>query len=252
MKELENRLKRELQQDVQIEIHHQQQWNLPVQVLKVDFETVQQTKMDVLMKMLLIAFRESDLQNSNQLSEVLLVEPIFIQNISERMLRAGLIEKKDATFTVTEKGIEQLKSEIFIDQHEEQTEEVLYSPCHNRFFAEEIEEDANDTLEDYRLYDQYADWTLESLNKTKVQETLQQMQQVEETENIQKIVNKIHAITRLHIEVMPCIEFQLYHKEKDVFYARVWNAFLSEWDETMENQLNDHDRQAWREQFVKG
>lgn len=241
MLELKNRLMRELQQDIQVEVKHRAIWNVPVQLLKIDFATVHQTKMDVLMKMLLIAFQTSSIQKVDQLSEILLVESIFIQHIVQRMIQAGLIQKDDI-YQLTSKGTNQLEAEVFIDQYEEKTETLLYSPCHHQFYQHNIDEEANDEYEDYRFYDQYADWEVEALNKSDMQAILQEMQSSDEQENVQIIVEKIHTIVPQTFEVMPCIEFELYNKEKDVFYVRVWNAFLQEWDETLEKQIQQYDR----------
>ncbi|AOV07658.1 hypothetical protein [Sporosarcina ureilytica] len=248
MNELKSRLTRELQQDLQVKILHSQYWNLPIHPLKVDFQTVRQTKMDVLMKMLLIAFRESDFKDIDQLSGVLLVEPLFIENIVNKMLRAGLIEKREKTFTLTNKGIDQLKTETFVEQPENCTEKLLYSPCHGKVLQGEPE-DFHEQFDEYRLYDQYSDWDVDTLEMSVIQKTLQEMLPVEETPNVQTVIAEINSVAPLAIDFLSCLEFQLYNKEKDIFYARIWNTLLAEWDETLEGQINAHDRQDWREKY---
>ncbi len=250
MKELRNRLKNELQRDLQIDIKHQQIWNLPVQSLKIEFETVEQTKMDVLMKMLLIAFRESSFQNSKQLSEVLLVEPLFIENITKKMLRANLIEKQEEIFTLTDKGHEQLRNEIFIDLPENRTENLLFSPCHERFLFGQLEE-SQDEVEEYRLFDEYANWDIEALDENMIREALQSTIQSEEAAQVQTVISSIHATAPLTMKFIPCIEFLLYNKDQDIFYARIWNTLVNEWDETLEEQVTERNRQAWRKEYTK-
>lgn len=250
MDELKKRLTKEIGQDLQVQIKHSQIWNLPIDVLKVDFETVRQTKMDVLMKMLLIAFREAEFSEVGEISEVLLVESIFIENIIEKMQRAGLIEKEQSIFRLTDKGSAQLKAETFIEQPEEGTENLLYSPCHSKLLPGELDESGEDEYEDYRFYDNYSDWDVDSIRINDIQDRLQALIPVSETPNVQTVISEIHSVTPIISEVIPCLEFHLYHKEKDIFYARVWNTLLNEWDEKLEGQINSYDRATWREVYL--
>lgn len=248
MKELKKRLTSELQQNLHIEIKDHQQWSLPIQSLKVDFDTVQQSKMDVLMKMLLTAFRASVFQNSEQLSEMLLVEPLFIENVIQKMTRANLIEKNEQHFKLTEKGEEQLASGIFINLPEDRTEHLLFSPCHERFLGGQLEEHQEE-LDEYRYYDEYSSWDIEALEENMIREILEDTIQVEEAAQVQTVISSVQAIIPLTMEFIPCLEFQLYNKEEDIFYARIWNTLLSEWDETLEGQVNERERKTWREVF---
>lgn len=251
MDELKSRLTRELGQNLQVKIIHSKIWHLPIHPVKVDFETVCQTKMDVLMKMLLTAFREADFNETSQLSDVLLVELIFIDNLVQKMLRAGLIEKKDAMFNLTEKGQDQLNTETFVDQAEEASENLLYSPCHGRLLEGTLEETSDDQFDDYRLYDDFSDWEIESIDQIAVRQGLQSLIPKSETPNVQTVISEIYSIAPLTPEVVPCIEFQLYNEGEDVFYARVWNTMLNEWDETLEGQINERDRKRWRAEFLE-
>lgn len=248
MKDLTKQLISELQQDLHIDIKHHQHWNLPVQLLKVDFETVQQSKMDVLMKMLLTAFQTSKFQNSRQLSDILQVEPLFIEHVRQKMERANLIKKNEQVYMLTEKGEAQLTSEVFVDLPEDQTMHLLFSPCHERYSLGEIEK-GQEELADYRYYDDFSDWDVEALDEKGMREILQNRFKVEEANQIQIVVSAIQSIVPLTIEIIPCIEFQLYNKETDVFYARIWNTLLNEWDKTLEGQVNEREREVWRKTF---
>lgn len=249
MDELKQRLTKELEQDIQVEIKHSQIWNLPIHPLKIDFETVRQTKMDVLMKMLLIAFQKADFREAKELSELLLVESIFIENIIEKMQRAGLITKEQSIYQLTDKGSTQLESETFIEQPEQGTENLIYSPCHTKLLNGELDESLE--YEDYRYYDDYSDWDVESIKKSDIQEELQALLPASETSNVQTVVSEVHSIVPLTPEVIPCIEFHLYHKEKDIYYARVWNSLLKIWDEKLEQQINKRERNSWRDTYLK-
>jgi hypothetical protein len=42
----------------------------------------------------------------------------------------------------------------------------------------------------------------------------------------------------------------MYHKEQDIFYARVWNTWLRRWDDTLEKQIDEKERLEWREKWI--
>lgn len=245
MDELKSRLTYELGQNTEVQIKHSEIWNLPVHPIKVDFETVRQTKMDVLMKMLLISFQKGDFSASDQLSDTLLVEQIFIEDRVQKMLRANLIEKKASVFTLTGKGFDQLASGTFIDQSEELTEKLLYSPCHGAFLQGTFNLFDDDSFEDYRMYNDYSNWEIEMIERSVVHEQLQSLIPVSETPNVQTVIAKINSLASLVVDVVPCIEFHLYDQSQAVFYARVWNTLLNEWDETLEGQIHAKERQSW-------
>ncbi len=251
MDELKKRLTRELTQNIQVKVKHTDIWNLPIHSIKVEFETVRQTKMDVLMKMLLIAFREADFHDVGELSDVLLVEPIFIENLVQKMLHAGLVEQTDDRFKLTEKGINQLDTEIFVDQFEGMSENLLYSPCHKKLLVGSLGEKEDQPFNDYRFYDDFSNWEIDTIDRREIREHLQNVIPESETPNVQTVISEIHSIAPLAAEVAPCIEFHLYQQEEDLFYARVWNTLLNEWDEILETQINERERQNWREIYSR-
>ena len=95
MQNLEKRLKNELQQNNKVKILHSSRWSLPIHSIEVEYKPVKRTKMDVLMKMMLLAFQKAEIVEAAQLSELLLVEQLFIEDLINIMRRTGLIEKKD-------------------------------------------------------------------------------------------------------------------------------------------------------------
>lgn len=250
MDELKKRLTRELTQNLQVKLHHSEIWNLPIHPIKVEFETVRQTKMDVLMRMLLTAFREADFHDVGELSDVLLVELVFIENLVQKMLYAGLIEKEASVFKLTKKGNDQLNTGIFVDQFEEANEILLYCPCHGKLLEGSLDEE-NHPYKDYRFYNDFSNWEIDSIEHHAIRAGLQMLMPKSETTNVQTVISEVHSIAPLTPDVVPCIEFQLYHQEEDIYYARVWNTLLNEWDETLEAQINERDRQNWREVYHK-
>lgn len=249
MEELKQRLTRELTQNRFVKIKQSSIWNLPVHPLNVSFETMRQTKMDVLMKMLLTAFQSADFRETEELSDLLLVEPIFIESLVRKMVNAGLIEKGLDVFMVTEKGKDQLATELFIDHFEEMSVELLYSPCHKRLLPEKTDEKVENSFADYRFYDDFSDWEVEEIEQKVIRESLQAVLPESETPNVQTVISEVQSIAPLAPMIIPCLEFQLYDEDRDLFYARVWNPLLNEWDQTVEAQINERDRQKWREQY---
>ena len=94
MNELKRRLTKELQQDFNVKIMGSLSWSLPVHSIEIEYQTVMRTKMDILMKMILIAFGKAEIATTEELSEILLVEQLFINDLIDKMSRTGVIEKE--------------------------------------------------------------------------------------------------------------------------------------------------------------
>ncbi|WP_229707702.1 hypothetical protein, partial [Sphingobacterium alkalisoli] len=152
MQNLEKRLKNELQQNNKIKILHSTSWSLPIHSIEVEYRPVKRTKMDILMKMMLIAFQKAEIVEAKQLSELLLVEQLFVEDLIDIMGRTGLIEKKDELFSLTHKGYQQLENGIFEEEQEAETQVVLYSTSHETFLNGDIKPamDGEDELATYR------------------------------------------------------------------------------------------------------
>ncbi|WHT48029.1 hypothetical protein QNH10_18600 [Sporosarcina thermotolerans] len=116
--DVEKHLRNEILRDPNVKLLATEKWALPIQVIDVEFETVKRTKMDVLMKMLLIAFKTSEFSSVEVVSDILVVEPLFVQDITDRMSRAGLIVKNSGVYSLTEAGRQQLDAGIFVESPE--------------------------------------------------------------------------------------------------------------------------------------
>ena len=81
MQELQKRLTKELQQSMKVKIIHSATWSIPVHSIEVEFKPVKRTKMDVLMKMMLITFQKASVSKAEELSDLLLVEQLFIEDL---------------------------------------------------------------------------------------------------------------------------------------------------------------------------
>lgn len=104
-------LQKELTQNPPVEIKKQMQYAIPIHTLEVKYHPVMRNVMDILMKMMLISFEKAKLKNVELLAEILLVELLFIHDLTNKMLRLGMIVKEQE-FALTAKGKAQLESGI--------------------------------------------------------------------------------------------------------------------------------------------
>ena len=147
MEALEKRLRDELLRDPNVKLLETVKWSLPIQLIDIEYETVKRTKMDILMKMLLVAFRTSQFESAEELSEMLIVEPLFITDLIDRMKQAGMIVKSGGAYSLTETGKQQLESGIYVHPREKEEATVQYSPSHGTFL---VGEPMDKTGEPYR------------------------------------------------------------------------------------------------------
>ena len=250
MKELKSRLTKELQQGFNVQIMDTLSWKIPVHTIEVAYETVTKTKMDILMKMMLIAFQKAEIETIEELSEILLVEQLFIEDLINKMTNARMIEKTQGIFALTDAGSEQLGTGIFEHEPESGNTETLYSPCHQSFLSGKLENIRFEEQEKYRYQVEFDNWEVTSLEKSSLFKVLRESGIETEEGNVQLIISKIISATDRKITTVPCIEFRLYNKEEDLMYARVWNTLTEQWDERLETQLNEKERTKWREQYL--
>jgi len=252
MQNLEKRLKNELQQNNKVKILNSSSWSLPIHSIEVEYKPVKRTKMDVLMKMMLIAFQKAEIVDAVQLSELLLVEQLFVEDLINIMKRTGLIENRDDLFSLTNKGYQQLENGIFEEEQEMESQVILYSTSHESFLNGDIKPamDGEDELVTYRyVKEDYLDAEL-SFENEQVIDALKTKEVKKEEADVQVVISEIQSTTELYIDDIPCFEFILHNKEEDILYARVWNTLLERWDEKLENQLNEKQRVAWREKYL--
>lgn len=247
MDALEKHLRNEILKDPNVKLLATERWALPIQVVDVEYETVKRTKMDVLMKMLLIAFRTSEFSSVEDVSDILVVEPLFVQDVIDRMSRAGLIVKNDGVYSLTEGGREQLDAGIFVESPEIEEATVYYSPSHNLFLTgepEEAEGKAFRYAEDFRH--------VNKISEGEWREALDQLDVISAEGDAQKVVLGILSVNELQRISVSCLEFHLHQTAEDRFFARVWNTLTDRWDEKLETQVMEKELVEWRERYVKG
>lgn len=250
MEELKRQLTKELKQDLNLKILDSLSWDLPVHTIEIAFQTVKRTQMDILMKMMLLAFQAEAIADAEELSDILLVEQLFINDLIEKMSRTGVIDTEVDSFELTEAGVQQLESGIFVHEPEDGRRKALYSPCHAAFLKGDVESLSGvEGQETYRYHKEFADWTVKSLAKTDAISALQSLGIESSEGNAQIVISKIVSATNVETDDVLCLEFRLYNKAEDVLYARVWNTLLGHWDKTLEAQLNENELKEWRENY---
>lgn len=249
MSKLQQRLVKEIQQNRHVKIIKRDQWCIPVRTVEVTYEPMRRSTMDVLMTMLLISMQEADFRDAKELSELLLVDPLFIEDLVSIMSRVRLIETVEGTYRLTAKGTLQLERGIFEEELEQETASLLYSPCHEGFLTGDLEsiEEFDELPPLYRYVDEEAErqdtfedsLLIEALtNENKEEEDASSASQI--------IISSIISSSATQINDIPCFEFIVYDQEKDLYYARVWNTLLDHWDEVLEQQLTEKERLKWR------
>ncbi|MGE7919910.1 hypothetical protein ACQKM9_13385 [Viridibacillus sp. NPDC093762] len=252
MQALEKRLKREVLQNGKVEVLKSSSWCVPVQSIDITYQPVKRLKMDILMKMTLLTFQQAEISNANELGELLLVEDLFIQDLLINLTKTGLIEKGEKYYHLTSKGKIQLENGVFEEEQEIETQQLLYSACHEAFLPVEIDQmDEYDELPDlFRYALEEPEETLIFVEEELI-EVLQNSRKSEDEGEEQTVITDILSKEARQINDVPCLEFILYNREQDLLFVRVWNTLLSQWDDKLEKLLLEKEVVMWREEYLK-
>ena len=249
MQSLQKRLEKEIYQNSKVKIMESLNWCVPVHTIEVEYKRVKRTKMDVLMKMMLISFQKTNINTSAQLSELLMVEQLFIDDLIEVMRKSGLIEKREANIVLTAKGKQQLEQGIFEEEQEPGTHNILFSPTHKNFLAGDIKP-ASEGEELLQVYRYAKDEKKLAIEQAILLDALHQSNMEDHEGEELIIISEIISSTEMYIDDIPCLEYIVYNEQEDLFFARVWNTLTDQWDEALETQLNEKERLRWREKFL--
>ncbi|ANU24134.1 hypothetical protein [Planococcus donghaensis] len=225
-----------------VSIVNEQLWKLPIVLYDVGFDQVKRLKMDILMKMLLLAFQEADIRRAANLSEMLFVEELFISDLIYKMQRIGLIRLEKTGYKLTPKGHDYLEKGIFDEEMEGGQTVISYSAIHDeyRLAREDSSEEADEALGIYRYP------IKGSLNKDRIEQLLFKEGVNTGEENFQTIITGITSCIEQKTKYISCVEFQLYDDKQDIFFSRVWNLLTSSWDEIVEKQIEAREVVKWR------
>jgi hypothetical protein len=244
MDKLKKHLRSILLENPASQIKKSTMWHLPVITYDVAFKRVKRSKMDILMKMMLLTFEQAEIRRAANLAELLLVEELFITDLLKKMQRMGMIRLEKESYKLTSKGHEQLKTGIIVEEMEEESTVLKYSQVHNEFWPE-MTEPLPETNEELPLFRYENNQDL--INKDRILQVLAERENELEENGFQTVVAEVNSFNQQKVEHIPCLEFQMYNKEQDIFYARVWNTWLKRWDDTLEKQIEEKERVEWRE-----
>ncbi|RAZ67189.1 hypothetical protein [Planococcus maitriensis] len=246
MDKLNNRLRAEVASNKDVTIIKELSWHVPLVSHDVSFARVKRLKMDILMKMLLLAFQEADIRRPAALAEMLFVEELFIRDLIDKMHSTQLIRLDAKGYRLTEKGLGQLEKGIFEEAMEGGEAYISYSAVHDEYrLIEDIPEPAEEELPVYR-------YALEQKADSRRVHELLAAELNSSEEGYQAIVTDITGCDELRTVYSPCLEFQLYDQKQDLFFARVWNTRLGAWDGVLEKQIEEKELVEWREAMEQG
>lgn len=244
MQKLQQKLSQQLTAQQGVTLKHSKSWCVPVHTYAVSYAPIKRIKMDALMKMVLIAIHKAKFADGNEISTLLFVEPLFINDLLQLLQREQLVIFVDNFYALTAKGQQQLANGELEETLDEVQSELYYSPLHQQFLALDIV-----ALEQY---DELPP-VLPYANDTNIEEPSTEQfisaLQIEVQEGQE--VTAVNEVREQQINDVPCLEFLLYNAREDNFYVRIYNVLLQEWDAELEQFLSAKEMPQWREQYSK-
>lgn len=224
-----------LQQDG-VTIEKQMNYAVPVHTLEVKYHPVMRNAMDILMKMMLLSFNKAKLKNAELLADILLVEPLFIHDLTSKMLHLGMIQKEE-TISLTAKGKAQLESGIFEEELEETSYFVQYSPVHKMVLDGDLEQ--FEELEQFPESFPGVSEEIEAVEESVLIDYIQQQlaaQPVAEDE-VPQFITSIVSSESVQINDVPVVCFIANDTKENRQFARVYNTLTGAWDAELEALL---------------
>lgn len=242
LKDIQNRLIEQIERDPQKKVLRSNIWCIPIHTYQVTYQPSKKSTMDILMKIILFSLEQSNFESAEELSEILLVEPLFIEDLLKKMLKNGLVQQLEDGYGLTEKGRKQLSLGIFEEQLDVTSVELLYSPVHDQFLLGDIEEvlDFDDFPEEmYRYYEQKEEL---SIPEERIRQHIQSASigDEEKSGEEQIEIQSIESMEELQINDLPIIELVI--QKNHELNIKAWNTLIDTWDEILENQLNQPNR----------
>lgn len=241
----QEQLANELTQNPNIEIKKQQQYSIPVHTLDVSYHPVVRNAMDILMKMMLISFQKAKIQSADILADILLVEPLFIQDLTNKMVHLQMIQL-DGHYTLTTKGLAQLQAGIFEEELPLVTRPLQYSTLHKDVLQGDIEAllDIEQFPESFPYIESEE---IGDLNEALLISSLQAMEQslALGEDEVQTFITSIQGTESIQINDVPVLCFVLYDKKEARHEVRVYNTLTNEWDTKVADILFAHEKGSW-------
>lgn len=237
--QIQQQLIEHLEKEYTGKVIHNDIWCIPVHTFQIKYQPIQKKAMDILMKIMLFSFQKSSFESAEQLSEILLVEPLFVENLIRKMQKNGLLERNQHIYQLTEKGKHQFSKDEFEEELDPVTTELLYSPVHEGILEGNIEDVLDfDDFPD-KMYDYLPEET-EEVNENFMLQQIQSMQFKDETQDNNVIeIKSILSMEHTQTNDVPCIEFVVSKEENKELFTRIWNTLYNDWDNVLEKQLMD-------------
>ncbi|MEK4494755.1 hypothetical protein [Ureibacillus sp. FSL W8-0352] len=241
--QIQQQLIKKLEKEKSGLIIHTDIWCIPMHTYEITYQPVRKRTMDILMKILLFSCQKSTFERAEQLSEILLVEPLFIEDLLRKMQKNGLLIRENNYYQLTEKGMKQFSLGVFEEELEPVVIELLYSPVHHQIVEGDIEEvlDFDDFPEQIYRYIRNEEGPVSAPFMMKA---IQNMQATELEEDHQEI-KSILSMENTQVNDVPCIEFIIWNAENKELFIRVWNTLFNSWDQQLEQELNEKESSEW-------
>lgn len=241
----QEKLAKELLQNPNIEIKKQLQYSIPVHTLEVSYHPVVRNAMDILMKMMLLSFQKAKLQSPAILADILLVEPLFIHDLTNKMMHLQMIQKEEH-FTLTAKGLAQLQAGIFEEEMPLVSRHLQYSALHKDVLQGDIE----DLLDIEQFPDSFPYMESEEIGELEEAMLVEQLQALESSDElaedeVQTFITAIHATESIQINDVPVLCFVLYDQKEERYDVRVYNTLTNEWDTQVASIVFTHEKGNW-------
>lgn len=241
----QEKLAKELLQNPNIEIKKQLQYSIPVHTLEVSYHPVVRNAMDILMKMMLLSFQKAKLQSAAILADILLVEPLFIHDLTNRMMQLQMIQKEEH-YTLTTKGLAQLQTGIFEEELPLMSRHLQYSALHKDILLGDIEAllDIEQFPDSFPYMESEEIGALDEANLIEHLQALEQENELAEDE-VQTFITSIHATESIQINDVPVLCFVLYDQKEERHDVKVYNTLTNEWDTHVASILFTHEKENW-------
>ncbi|MCH7322708.1 nucleoside-diphosphate sugar epimerase [Solibacillus sp. MA9] len=242
LQSLTDKLQQQILQQKDVSIEKQMIFSIPVHTLEVIYHPVMRNAMDILMKMMLISLNKARLTNAELLADILLVEPLFIHDLTNKMLSLGMIKKEEA-FSLTAKGEAQLASGIFEEELDETSYFVQYSPLHEAILEGDLEQ--FEELEQFpEVFPTIDSEEIEEMDEAILVQYIQQQlseQPLAEGEVPSSISSVVSSLS-VQINDVPVICFMAHNDAENQQFARVYNTLTGEWDAKLEALLFEFEK----------
>lgn len=238
-KQLMEQLERELKQTLDCEVKRVELFALPMHTLDVTFSPIIKKRMDILMKILLSAAQSGQFQTIQELSDMLHVEELFVSDLLDQMQHSKLVAVVDGYYMLTPNGEKQLAEGVYEEQLEEETASLLYSPVHERYFRDEVEEMVE--LED--LVDTLMEESVLTLHEDLICETLQSIKREEDPA---MYVLAMGEVVERQIHDIPYAAFVCYDRKGDRYFIRAHSFLMNSWDDEVEGYLTKEKLVEWK------